>query len=76
MKFLQTFWFIKTKKTYFGYQETATLVSYVTKQNKAVILLSKLHRISKIDSSTNKERKPVIINYYNEAKFGVDILDV
>jgi hypothetical protein len=49
-----------------------TLVSYVPKQNKAVILLSSMHDDDKIDDKT---KKPEIILYYNSTKFGVDILD-
>lgn len=59
----------------FGYQDKATIVSYVPKKNKAVIALSTMHRTGEIDPDNNEEKKPVIIHDYNETKYGVDILD-
>ena len=58
--------------TIFGFQKDATLVSYTTKRNKCVILLSTAHDDSKIDSST---LKPEIIMDYNKFKGGVDTVD-
>ena len=54
----------------FGFQKEKTLVSYVPKLNKAVILLSKEHH----DKSVNLEEsnKPEIILAYNATKGAVD----
>lgn len=59
----------------FGYHEKCTLVSYVPKQNKAVIALSTMHKVGEIDPSTGDKKKPIIITTYNDPKFGIDILD-
>ncbi|XP_022160174.1 piggyBac transposable element-derived protein 4-like [Myzus persicae] len=56
----------------FGFQKNKTLVSYVPRKNKAVILLSTMHHDSKIDVET---RKPEIIMDYNCTKGGVDTVD-
>lgn len=56
----------------FGFQKDVTLVSYVTKRNKCVILLSTAHDDDKIDQDTNK---PQIILDYNKYKGGVDVVD-
>ena len=50
------------------------MVSYVTKKNKKVILLSNFHHNKSI-SDTIKS-KPQIITDYNHNKSGVDILDM
>lgn len=57
----------------FAFQEDATLVSYVPKRMKAVLLLSTLHTQPEI--STEDHRKPQIILDYNHTKGGVDTLD-
>lgn len=59
----------------FGYQDKATIVSYVPKKNKAVIALSTMHRTGEIVPDNNEEKKPVIIHDYYETKYGVNILD-
>ena len=56
----------------FGFQKDMTLVSYVTKKNKCVILLSTSHDDDKIDPATNK---PQMILDYNKYKGGVDTVD-
>lgn len=56
----------------FCFNNMLTLVSYVPKINKNVLLLSTLHNTPDIDQDTNK---PNIIHYYNENKSGVDTLD-
>ncbi|CAF2798515.1 unnamed protein product [Rotaria sp. Silwood2] len=53
----------------FGFYDGLTLVSFVPKQNKAVLLLSSKHHDSKIDIKTGK---PIIILYYNKTKGAVD----
>ena len=56
----------------FGYQKDLTLVSFVPKKNKAVILLSTMHNSGIINEETNK---PEIIEDYNATKGGVDTVD-
>lgn len=50
-----------------------TLVSYVPKINKSVLLLSTFHHSKSIQQ--NEEKKPEIITFYNKTKGGVDTLD-
>lgn len=56
----------------FGYHGIATLVSYIPKKNKNVLLLSSLHRDGNVDPATGK---PEIILDYNSTKGGVDCVD-
>lgn len=57
----------------FAFTDDATLVSYIPKKNKCVVLQSTLHKDEKIDQSL--QRKPEIINDYNKTKGAVDTLD-
>ena len=58
----------------FGFsKDGATMVSYVPKRKKAVVLLSTQHRDNAV--STDEKSKPEIIHYYNQTKSGVDVLD-
>jgi hypothetical protein len=50
-----------------------TLVSYVPKKNKAVVLISSMHNTSELHPTT---RKPEIICFYNKTKCGVDLMDM
>ncbi|XP_026469438.1 piggyBac transposable element-derived protein 4-like [Ctenocephalides felis] len=59
----------------FGHQKDITLVSYIPKKNKVVLLMSSLHHDEKIDESTGDKRKPDIISFYNHTKSGVDVVD-
>ncbi|CAK1592735.1 unnamed protein product [Parnassius mnemosyne] len=59
----------------FGFHENTTLVSYVPKKNKVVLLLSTVHNDGCIDESSGDKRKPDIITYYNRTKNGVDLVD-
>lgn len=61
------------KSSIFCFDGQITLVSYVPKKGKAVILLSSMHHDSDIDA--NHDNKPDIILHYNESKSGVDNLD-
>lgn len=63
------------KSTIFAFQENVTMVSYVPKKNKNVLLLSTLHHTDTIDESTGDQRKPEIITFYNLTKGGVDVAD-
>lgn len=56
----------------YGYTRDMTLLSYIPKKNKAVILISSLHHNEYNDPQTGK---PEIIAFYNETKGGVDSLD-
>lgn len=57
----------------FAFTATHTLVSYVPKRGKNVVLLSTKHRAPKIGSGEKK--KPQIILDYNHCKGGVDTMD-
>ncbi|XP_071210173.1 piggyBac transposable element-derived protein 4-like, partial [Salvelinus alpinus] len=52
---------------------TTTLVSYLSKRNKNVVLLSTLHKTAEI--SDREDRKPAIILDYKHNKGGVNNLD-
>ncbi|UYV70487.1 hypothetical protein LAZ67_7003294 [Cordylochernes scorpioides] len=56
----------------FGFSGTKTLVSYVPKKRKSVILISSMHHDNKCDETTGK---PDIIMDYNLTKGGVDTID-
>lgn len=56
----------------FGFTKDCTLVSFVPKKNKAVILYSTMHHDDKVNPENNK---PEIIEYYNSTKGGVDSVD-
>ncbi|CAJ1087326.1 piggyBac transposable element-derived protein 4-like [Xyrichtys novacula] len=57
----------------FGFQPTATLVSFVPKRNRNVLLLSTRHRDGK--GAADPPPKPEMIKYYKSCKGGVDALD-
>lgn len=56
----------------YGFTNDITLLSYVPKKNKAVLLVSSMHHNQNNDAQTDK---PEIIEYYNSTKGGVDSLD-
>lgn len=56
----------------YAFTANTSLVSYVPKKNKAIILLSTMHNQVKNEDQT---KKPEIILHYNETKTGVDIMD-
>lgn len=60
------------KSSLYGFTNELTLVSYVPKKNKTVILISSMHHNQGIDEETEK---PEIIAFYNATKGGVDALD-
>ncbi|XP_034147179.1 piggyBac transposable element-derived protein 4-like [Esox lucius] len=57
----------------FAYTPSATLVSYLPKRSKNVLLLSTLHTDASV--SERQDRKPALILDYNSNKGGVDNLD-
>ncbi|UYV75169.1 hypothetical protein LAZ67_12002726 [Cordylochernes scorpioides] len=63
---LLNFWFSK---------KNVSLVSYVSKRGKSVILLSTMHPTATIDEETNEKKKPEMITFYNMTKGGVYLLD-
>ncbi|KAJ8914727.1 hypothetical protein NQ315_017437 [Exocentrus adspersus] len=56
----------------FAFQKHVTLVSYIPKKGKNVLLVSGIHYDDEIDKKTNK---PEIIMEYNRTKGGVDSVD-
>lgn len=56
----------------FAFQKNVTLVSYIPKKGKNVLLVSGIHYEDEIDDNTNK---PEIIMDYNRTKGGVDCVD-
>ena len=57
----------------FAFTPTATLVSYIPKKNRNMVLLSTRH--AEADVSDREDKKPVIVLDYNRNKGGVDNLD-
>ena len=56
----------------FGFCQKQTLLSYVPKKNKAVVLLSTMHDKKEFDHGSGK---PVMITDYNKTKGAVDRVD-
>lgn len=56
-----------------AFNGNTTLVSYVPKRNKSVILISSMHHRAEINQLNHK---PEIICFYNETKCGVDLIDM
>ena len=56
----------------FGFTRYVTMVSYVRKKNRAVVLISSMHHTKDIEETTGK---PEIIVHYNNTKGGVDSVD-
>jgi hypothetical protein len=57
----------------FGFQKECTIVSYVPKKKKVVLLASTMHHDGKKDSG--EQKKPEMILDYNQSKCGVDVVD-
>lgn len=57
----------------FGFQENISIVTYVPKPKKSVVLISSLHYDA--ECSDRPDKKPAIILTYNSTKSGVDNLD-
>ena len=57
----------------FIFDEMNTMISYVRKKNKSVLLLSNVHH--SVDVSNTVKQKPQVILDYNQNKCGVDKLD-
>jgi hypothetical protein len=63
------------KSSLFGYRKEATVVSYIPKKGKNVILISSLHFDDAIDCKTGSQLKPEIVTFYNRTKCGIDNMD-
>lgn len=57
----------------YGYTEDYTVLSYVPKPNKAVVLLPSMDHSPFFDEQV---QKPEIISFYNATKSGIDTLDM
>ncbi|KRX60111.1 hypothetical protein T09_14514 [Trichinella sp. T9] len=57
----------------FCFDRQLTLVSYILKRKKCVLLLSTMHHDDAVNE--DQERKADIVLFYNETKSGVDTLD-
>lgn len=69
--------FLPSKKkqvgeSHFGFTRDKTIVSYVPKKNKSVVLISSMHHDKSVNGTNGK---PEIIDFYNSSKGGVDALD-
>jgi hypothetical protein len=64
----------ETLTSKFAFQKGCTLVSYIPKKGKNVILMSSLHEQNEIEES-HDDKKPAIILEYNRTKGAVDNLD-
>lgn len=60
------------QSTLFGFINQRSICSYVSRKNRAVILVSSMHNDKVVDEDT---KKPKIILYYNPTKGGVDEAD-
>lgn len=58
----------------FGFNDSLTMVSFVRKKGKAVVLLSTMHHDKEVDENSRK-KKTEVITYYNKTKGGVDTTD-
>lgn len=65
----------EVQSSLFAFSPPITLVSYVPKKNKNVLLLSTMHTDKNLMLSKSNVEKPEIILYYNHTKAGVDTID-
>ncbi|KAK9729110.1 Transposase IS4 [Popillia japonica] len=63
------------KSSVFAFRQEGTMVSYVPKKGKNVILISSLHFDAAIDEESGNHNKPGSISFYNQTKGGVDTVD-
>lgn len=64
---------VETALFAFAENPNVTITSYVPKKNRCVIFMSTLHHNK--NCLPEKKNKPEIIQFYNETKTGVDVLD-
>ncbi|XP_072398000.1 uncharacterized protein [Diabrotica undecimpunctata] len=72
--------FVATKErpirsSLFAFGRECSLVSYVPKTNKNVLLLLTLHEYDEIDEESGEACKPAVVTFYNQTKSGVDSVD-
>ncbi|UYV77275.1 hypothetical protein LAZ67_15000317 [Cordylochernes scorpioides] len=60
----------------FGFTQNTTLVSYIPKKSKAVLLLSTMHSTPTTDEESGFKLKPEIVTFYNLTKGGVDMIEM
>ncbi|XP_047104480.1 piggyBac transposable element-derived protein 4-like [Schistocerca piceifrons] len=58
----------------FAFEGDITMVGYVPKKKKSVVLISIMHHDRNIDE-THAKKKPDVIKFYNSTKGGVDQMD-
>ncbi|KAJ8402986.1 hypothetical protein AAFF_G00359020 [Aldrovandia affinis] len=58
----------------FGFNGSMTMVSYVPKKGKALVLLSTMHHDKMVDENSEK-KNPEAIKFYNKTKGSVDTMD-
>lgn len=63
------------KTSLFGFQKDVTLLSYVPKKNKNVLLMSTMNHDDAITETTWEKSLPEIKSFYNFTKDGVDVVD-
>lgn len=63
------------KSSMFGFRNECTLVSYIPKKGKNVLLVSSLHHSDDINNETGDLQKPEMVTEYNKTKGGVDVVD-
>ncbi|GLV46045.1 uncharacterized protein CBL_05132 [Carabus blaptoides fortunei] len=63
------------KSTLFGFTTTITMMSYVPKKGKSVMLISTLHKDTAIDKESGDAQKAELLTFYNMTKGGVDTND-
>ncbi|XP_028174325.1 uncharacterized protein LOC114362938 [Ostrinia furnacalis] len=59
----------------FAFQNDMTLVSYVPKKSKVILVLSSLHHKPSIDPASGDKQKPEIVTFYDSTKNCVDTVD-
>ena len=59
----------------FNHENCITLVAYIPRRYRSVILLSSSHPTPSIDDSTEDSRKPAMVTDYNRTKGEVDLMD-
>ncbi|KAK9736145.1 Transposase IS4 [Popillia japonica] len=57
---VELFWMTMSLQSMFGYQKNKTIVSYVPRKGKNVVLMSSMHFDDSIDASTMEQSKPYV----------------
>ncbi len=59
----------------FGFRENLTLVPYIPKKGKVVVMFSSMHHDRAIYSATGDARKSEVITFYNSTKGAIDTVN-